>query len=196
MWQVRYGGMETLFASVNWLDGALQAPGLRSSEKKLGQLKAVFHDTQAWQSADPETVVYRVWWWEPVPGGSEGGLFWGLTEIQPGRIGDEYYMTHGHRHAIRNRGEFYGTTVGTGMLVLRDESGEARCEPMSPGSLHYIAGNVAHRVVNTGDVPLRFVACWPSDAGHDYDIGGGLGFGARVVERNGKPAFIPLAQTT
>jgi glucose-6-phosphate isomerase len=60
---------------------------------------------------------------------------------------------------------------------------------MKPGSLHYIPGRVAHRVVNTGSVPLRFVACWPSDAGHDYEIAGGKGLGARVLQRNGEAVF-------
>lgn len=138
---------------------------------------------------DPETIVYRVWWWEPVVGGTQGGLFWGLTEIQPGTVGDEYFMTQGHRHAILDRAEFYGTNSGTGMLVLSDESGETRYEPMQPGSLHYIPGRISHRVVNTGDVPLRFVACWPSDAGHDYDIAGSKGFRARVVREQGKSVF-------
>jgi len=167
----------------------LRVPGLRSSEKKLGQLKAVFHDKEAWQKMDPETIVYQVWSWEPVPAGTEGGLFWGGTEIQPGCVGNEYFMTHGHRHAIVNRAEFYGTTVGQGKLVLRDESGRVWAEEMKPGSLHYIPGRVAHRVVNTGGVPLRFVACWPSDAGHDYEIAGGKGLGARVLQRNGEPVF-------
>ena len=39
---------------------------------------------------------------------------------------------------------------------------------MKPGSVHYIPGNVAHRVANTGNEPLIFLASWPSDAGHDY----------------------------
>lgn len=167
----------------------MQVPGLRSSEKKLGKLKGIFRDQQAWAAMDPETIVYRVWWWEPVPQGTEGGLLWGTTEIQPGRVGDEYYMTHGHRHSIRNRAEFYGTSKGTGMLVMRADDGRTWAEPMTPGSLHYISGNVAHRVVNTGDVPLRFVACWPSDAGHDYEISGGRGFGARVLAQQGSPVF-------
>lgn len=174
---------------VNWSDGALNAPGLRSSEKKLGQLKGIYRDQESWQRLDPDTIVYRVWWWEPVTAGTEGGLFWGTTEIQPGRVGNEYYMTHGHRHTIRNRAEFYGTSNGTGYLLMRDETGHTWCEPMTPGSLHYIAGGVSHRVINTGDVPLRFVACWPSDAGHDYDIGGGKGFGACVIEEDGKPVL-------
>jgi glucose-6-phosphate isomerase, archaeal len=182
--------MHPVFAQVNWADGALAVEGLRSSAKKLGQLKHVFADQKAWQQLDPETIVYRVWWWEPVAPGTLGGLFWGTTEIEPGRVGNEYFMTHGHRHEIRDRAEFYGTVAGSGMLVLRDESGQARTEEMTPGSLHYISGHVAHRVVNTGNVPLRFVACWPSDAGHDYDLGGGLGFGVRVVQENGETAVV------
>ena len=187
--QIPYSVMTPVFAFVNWADGALQVPGLRSSERKLGQLKGIFCDEQAFQQLDPETIVYRVWWWEPVPSGTEGGLFWGTTEIQPGRVGKEYFMTHGHRHALRERAEFYGTVAGTGKLVLSDSAERTWFEDMTPGSLHYIAGDVAHRVVNTGNVVLRFVACWPSDAGHDYEIVGGRGFGARITEEQGAPVL-------
>lgn len=177
------------FAKVNWADGSFEAPGARASEKKLGQLRDAFHDRKAWSAMDPETIVYRVWWWEPVSGGTEGGLFWGTTEIAPGKVGDEYYMTQGHLHSIRNRAEFYGTVSGQGRLLLRDESGRTWFEEMTPGSLHYIAGHVAHRTINTGNVPLRFVACWPSDAGHDYNVANGKGFGACMVEENGEPVL-------
>lgn len=180
--------MNALPAFVRWADGSLEGPGVRSSEKKLGELAHVFRDTEALRKLDPSLVVYRVWWWEPVSAGTEGGLFWGMTEIQPGRVGDEYYMTHGHRHTIRNRAEFYGTVAGNGRLLLRDGTGHTSCEEMSPGTLHYISGNVAHRTVNVGDVPLRFVACWPSDAGHDYDLGDS-GFAVRIVEENGVPVI-------
>jgi glucose-6-phosphate isomerase len=179
-----------LIANVNWSDGALSVEGLRSSVKKLRQLKGIFADEQAYSALDPETIVYRVWWWQPVELGTTGGLLWGTTEIEPGKVGDEYYMTHGHRHVIADRAEFYGTTMGTGKLVLRDAAGHAWAEDMAPGSLHYIAGHVAHRVVNTGDTPLRFVACWSADAGHDYDLSGENAFGIRIVEHNGKPTEV------
>ena len=182
--------MSTNFATVNWSNGALNVAGMRSSVKKLGQLKGLFADETAFAQMDPETVVYRVWWWEPVAPGTEGGLFWGTTEILPGKVGTEYFMTHGHQHAVRDRGEFYGTVSGEGMLVLRDESGDARCEPMRPGSLHYIPGRVAHRTVNTGDTPLRFIASWPSDAGHDYAVIASEGLGARIVEQNGQAVVV------
>lgn len=178
------------FAMVNWANGALEGADVRKSEKKLAQLKDIFRDQSAFEGMDPETIVYRVWWWEPVALGTEGGLLWGTTEIQPGKVGDEYFMTHGHQHAILDRAEFYGTVVGQGMLVVRHQNGNVRYEPMSPGTLHYIPGRTLHRVVNTGDTPLRFVACWPSDAGHDYAVIGSKGFGARVREECGKPVFI------
>jgi glucose-6-phosphate isomerase len=158
--------------------------------KKLGELKHVFADSAAHARMDPETVVYRVWWWEPVPPGTEGGLFWGTTEILPGKVGDEFFMTHGHQHAIRDRAEFYATVSGEGMLVLHDAGGKTWCEPMSPGSLHYIPGRVAHRTVNIGHVPLRFIASWPSDAGHDYGAIATRGLGARVIEKDGRAVFV------
>jgi len=182
--------MNPVFGFANWADGALQVPGLKVSETKLSQLTGIFRDQQAWKRLDPETLVYRVWWWEPVPPGTEGGLFWGLTEIQPGRVGNEYFMTRGHWHVIRNRAEFYGTVAGAGKLVLMNRGGRTWSEDMSSGSLHYVAGEVAHRTVNTGDVPLRFIACWPSDAGHDYEVAGGRGFGVRIVEEQSAPVLI------
>ena len=65
-------------------------------------------------------------------------------------------------------------------------------EVMKPGSLHYIAGKVAHRVANTGSQKLVFNACWPSDAGHDYDSINTQGFQARLMEENHKPELIIL----
>jgi glucose-6-phosphate isomerase len=76
------------------------------------------------------------------------------------------------------------------LLVLMDESRATRTDAMFPGSLHYITGGLAHRVVNTGDEPLLFGACWPSDAGHDYSSIKAKGFGARVLLRGGGPAVI------
>jgi glucose-6-phosphate isomerase len=99
-------------------------------------------------------------------------------------------MTHGHFHAQANRAEFYATVAGQGMLILVDAQGHARAEEMRPGSLHYVAGHIAHRVANTGDVPLRMIACWPSDAGHDYGSIREHGMGARLICRDGVPVLV------
>ena len=176
---------------VEWLAGLMRGSAVRQAAKTLSEMAGIFHDTRALCSMDENTVVYRVQWTEPVPLGTEGGLFWGSTIIAPGRVGDEYFMTHGHFHLKRDRGEFYGAIGGKGMLVLMDEDRTTRTEAMFPGSLHFIPGGTAHRVVNTGDEPLLFWACWPSDAGHDYASIKTQGFGARVLYRHGCPAVIP-----
>jgi len=176
---------------MDWTRGILK-PDARIIErtKTLGQLDGIFADPDAFAATDPNTVVYRVQAWCPVPEGAEGGLFWGTTVIEPGQVGSEYFMTHGHLHQKRNRTEYYGTAEGTGALILMDENRKTWMEPMSPGTLHFIPPNTAHRVVNVGEAPLRFVACWPSDAGHDYESIRRHGFGARVLNIDGQPKLV------
>lgn len=164
---------------------------VRESVKTLGELKGIFRDEKAWCAMDPNQEIYRVRWWPAVPPGEEGGLFWGMTVLQPGKVGDEYFMTHGHFHANRTRAEYYATTAGTGILVRMGAERRTWGESMSPDTLHYIRGEDAHRVVNVGDEPLIFWACWGSDAGYDYEVVRRLGFGASVIERDGKPAIVP-----
>jgi glucose-6-phosphate isomerase len=177
-------------ARVDWLTGNILGMPVQRTVRKLGQLSGVFSDRKIWQSMNPETVVYSVQWQEPVPQETRGGLFWGSTTIEAGRVGDEYFMTRGHFHSKRDCAEYYCTIQGQGMLVLMDEERLTRVEIMSPGSLHYIPGYTAHRAVNTGDTPLLFWACWPSDAGHDYDTIAEQLFGARVFHRDGAPEVV------
>jgi glucose-6-phosphate isomerase len=139
---------------------------------------------------DPNTLVYRVQSYMPVAEGVEGGLFWGTTFLEPGLVGDEYFMTKGHFHAKPDRGEYYVTVSGSGELILMSQDRVTRMESMRPGSVHYISGFTAHRVANTGEVPLVFLACWPSDAGHDYDTVARGGFSARLRRIDGKPELV------
>lgn len=176
---------------VDWLTGHLEGKPVRTSRKTLGELRGIFRDPEAMHRMDPATIVYRVEYWLPVEEGTPGGLFWGTTVLEPGLVGDEYFMTHGHFHSTRDRAEFYGTVEGHGALILMDESGKTWMEAMRPGSLHYVPGGVAHRMANTGRTALRVAACWPSDAGHDYEHVRRHGFGARLREVNGKPSLEP-----
>lgn len=179
---------------MDWEKGYL-APDtqVRETVKTLGQLQGIFASAEAWQKMDPNTVVYRVQAWCPVSEATEGGLFWGTTLVEPGQVDSEYFMTHGHFHLKRDRTEYYGTTEGDGALILMDETRKTWMECMSAGSLHFIPPNTAHRVANVGEVPLRFVACWPSDAGHDYDIIRKHGFGARLLCIEGQPRLVGSA---
>lgn len=177
-------------ASLDWLAGEIKEGAVREFVKNARDLAGIYADEAALQRMNPNRVMYRVRWIEPALPGSEGGLFWGVTIIEPGQVGDEYFMTHGHFHANRTRAEFYGTAHGTGMLVLMNKERKTWTEPMKPGSLHYVRGEYAHRVANTGDKPLAFWACWPTDAGYDYEAILLRGFGARLRCRDGKPVLI------
>lgn len=172
---------------LDWARGGVQGPGVRESIKALGDLQGLFGDEPAFCAMDPAREIYRVCVVSSVPAGEEGGLFWGVTVLQPGKVGDEYFMTHGHFHANRTRAEYYATVAGEGILLRMDPERHTWGEAMAPNTLHYIQGEHAHRVVNVGKEPLIFWACWGSDAGYDYAAIRKSGFGARVVERSGRP---------
>lgn len=175
--------------SVDWATGRFHEGQVKRTVKRLRDLEGIFEDTAAWRAMDGDTVVYSVEWEERVQEGTEAGLFWGSTVVEPGQVGEEFFMTRGHFHAKRNRGEYYTTVQGSGILLLMDEARCSRVEEMAPGSLHYIPGFTAHRAVNTGNTPLIFWACWPSDAGHDYETIAEHGFSQRVLARNGLPVL-------
>jgi glucose-6-phosphate isomerase, archaeal len=175
---------------VNLLSGELSGERVQRFARAVKDMKGAFHDEKARQSLDQDTVIYRVESVCPVSEGNEGGLFWGTTFIEPGMVGDEYFMTKGHFHANRGRGEYYVTITGWGALILMDETRRTAFEPMHPGTLHYIPAHTAHRVANTGESVLAFCACWPSDAGHDYEAIALNGFSARLRKINGVATLV------
>jgi glucose-6-phosphate isomerase, archaeal len=176
---------------MDWAKGLLSRDArVLETLKTLGQLDGIFANTRALRGMDPNTVVYRVQAWCPVPDGTEGGQFWGSTVVEPGHVDSEYFITHGHFHLKRDRTEYYGTIEGEGALILMDEARRTWMEHMSAGTLHFVPPNTAHRVANIGKVPLRVVACWPSDAGHDYEPIRRHGFGARLLNINGEAKLV------
>jgi glucose-6-phosphate isomerase len=170
---------------MDWASGIASGDALETSSKTLAQIRTLFYDHEAASRMPADLELYRVQAYMPVAAGTEGGLYWGNTTLQPGKVGDEYFMTKGHFHRVRNRA-----------LLLMDEAGVTRYEEMSPGSVHYIPGSTAHRVANTGEVPLVFAACWPSDAGYDYETIEHEGFSARLLEREGKPTLVLRGKET
>ena len=156
----------------------------------LRDLKNIFQNEQARSEMPADTLVYNVESYFPVPEGTLGGLFVGFTFIHPGLVGTEYFMTRGHFHAVGNRSEFYWGVKGEGILLLMDRDRKCRAEKVQEGSLHYIPADTAHRVINTGSTILSFGACWPSDAGHNYEEIALHGFAARFICEDGKPLMI------
>lgn len=168
----------------------LTGPPVSTMTRRIREMTGFFADEEALAAADADAVMYAVDSYTPVASGTEGGLFFGVTHIEPGRIGDEYFMTKGHFHAVGNRGEYYWGIAGEGLLVLMTEDRVGSVERVTPGSLHYIPGYTAHRLVNTGTTTLDVGACWPADAGHEYGSIADNGFTIRVLSRNGVPTVV------
>ena len=175
---------------IDWLTGALAGAEVQNSQKTIAQMADLFADKAALRQLSGTALVYSVQWWSPVAENTEGGLFWGTTVLEAGLVGREYFMTHGHFHAKADRTEFYGTAAGRGALILMDATRKTWMEEMSPGSLHHIPRGIAHRVANTGNSPLRFIACWPSDAGYDYEGIRKSGFAARLLSVGDVPTLV------
>ena len=118
-------------------------------ERRLSDLRGSFADAAAYEAAlaQGDPILYQVSAVEPATG--DGQLHYGLGILQPGRIGDEYYLTKGHYHSHRPAAEIYIGLQGEGAMLLEDEaSGESRLVPLLPHSVVYVPGHTAHRTVN------------------------------------------------
>jgi glucose-6-phosphate isomerase, archaeal len=153
-----------------------QLEGQPRLERHLSDLEGIYSDAQAYQKtlALGNPVVYSVSSLEP--GHGAGDLHYGLGVIQPGRVGQEFFMTKGHLHEWREAAEVYIGLSGAGLMLLEHESGgEVRAVPFGANSIVYVPGFTAHRTVNVGTEPLKYIGVYPARAGHDY---------ATIRERN------------
>jgi glucose-6-phosphate isomerase, archaeal len=167
--------------------GAL-SPATGRYAKRLSELRAIYQDQRAFDKAltsRGDAIAYEVV--EFSQAGAD--LFFGTTTMYPGRIGEEFFMTRGHFHQRRDRGEVYYTQSGKGLLLLESRDGETQTVDMTPGTCAFIPPDWAHRSVNTGDVPLVFVWVCNPDAGHDYGEILARGMRKLVVQRDGGVAL-------
>jgi len=114
-----------------------------------------------------------------------GHLLFCISKIQPGLVGDEFFMTKGHYHTRVNTGEIYFCLQGQGYMVMKTPAGDFDAQKMTRGAMVYVPPYWAHRSVNTGSEPLTMFCVWPGDAGHNYGDIEEEGFPKRVYARNG-----------
>lgn len=174
---------------LDFATGQLCGAELLEKSTTLADLHGLFADLAAEAEIDAQTVLYRV---VMLPSsGVEGDLNMGVTHLEAGRIGREFFMTRGHIHARAEQAEYYFGLCGTGLLLLQDMAGVYRLEQVFPGSVHHIPGHVAHRLINTGEMRLSALAVWPAIAGHDYKQMAERGFGLRILAgEDGEPRVV------
>jgi glucose-6-phosphate isomerase, archaeal len=173
------------FTSGKFLDPAVV------QRRHLADLQGLFADPQAetaLMASNP--LLYEVY--EATDNPIEAGqLRYSTTIIYPGKVGDEYYMTKGHYHAKGECAELYFGLQGEGLLLLQTPEGEINAQPMTPGAAAYVPPFWGHRTINVGTQNFVFFACYPAEAGYDYQRIAEKGFASLVVERNGTMQLVP-----
>lgn len=139
-------------------------------EKRLSELAGLYADETAFASAlgRGDRVVYAVEDFRP--SAATGDICFGVTHMQPGRIGAEFFMTRGHIHAVANRPETYRGELGHGVMLMESPDGQVVTLEVVPGATVYVPPFWIHRSVNVGGEPLVMTFAYPADSGQDYGI--------------------------
>jgi glucose-6-phosphate isomerase len=165
-------------------------PHDRINMRKLNHMKGMFFDAeselQILEKEDPLIYSFS----EKILPEENGHLQLAATTIQPGKIGEEYFMTKGHYHRRPDTSEVYLGMEGEGCLLMQTIDGDFDFIEIRQGVVAYIPPYWGHRMVNTGKTPLIFFAVYPGDAGHNYGDIERTGFIKILVERDKKPVLI------
>lgn len=139
--------------------------------KTFRDLAGLYADEAAFNAVVAEkgdAVAYEVTDFKP--SANPGDMIIGVTRMEPGKVGNEYYMTRGHIHARPNRPEMYYGEAGHGIMLLESPDGEIRTIEILPKTMCYVPPFWIHRSVNVGPEPLVMTFAYPADSGQDYDI--------------------------
>lgn len=160
-------------------------------KRTLSALKGQFLDQVAYQKmlAEDDRLIYEVY--EIQRPEIAGELLMGISNVHPGKVGREFFMTKGHFHSVIDTAEIYYCLRGEGYMVMETPEGETSVEALTPGKVLYVPPRWAHRSVCTSrqeDLVTFFV--YPGNAGHDYGTIEQLGFRKLVVDGENGPEII------
>jgi glucose-6-phosphate isomerase, archaeal len=175
---------------VDLADGTIpSAPVVQT--RRLADLKGLYCDRAAENALLAENpIIYEVYEATQNPIAA-GQLRYSTTVIHPGKVGDEYFMTKGHYHAVPECAELYYGLFGIGYLLLQTPEGQISAQYMTPGAAVYAPPFWGHRSMNVGSTNFVVLAVYPANAGYDYRTIAEQGFASIIVERDGKPQIGP-----
>lgn len=184
------GAMRPFAVEINLQTGEMLHPE-RTVVRRASDMRGYYADADALErlireGGDP--VHYQVFE-KPVPQ-TRGNLMFCISRLQPGLVGDEFFMTKGHYHQAKETAELYLCLKGEGFLLMKTEAGECTAEAMARGRLVYVPPGWAHRSVNTGDEPLVSLCVYPAEAGHNYGEIETEGFPKRMRRVNGRARLV------
>lgn len=140
-------------------------------KKLYRDLAGLYADSDAFDeilAEKAERIAYEVTSY--TPGSKTSDLIMGVTRMEPGKVGREFYLTRGHIHANGDRPEIYQTLAGRGIMQMESPDGEVRLIEMGPQQICYVPPFWIHRSVNIGEEDLVMFFAYPADSGQDYGI--------------------------
>jgi glucose-6-phosphate isomerase, archaeal len=146
-------------------------PNTGGYKKYFRELSGIYADEVAFDrlaESFGDAVAYRVDEARFSDYGSD--LITGISVLEPGKVGQEFFMTRGHLHQRADRPETYYCLAGHGVLLLESLAGEIKAMEMRPGSLVYVPPFWVHRSVNVGETVFATLFSYPADAGQDFEI--------------------------
>ena len=140
-------------------------------QKRFSDLSGLYADTVAFDALlehRADAVAYEVTSY--TPGKKTSDMIMGVTRMEPGKVGNEYFMTRGHIHAVGDRPEIYYGQSGSGLMQMESPDGDVRIVEVSAQGICYVPPYWIHRSVNVGTDDLVMVFAYPADSGQDYQI--------------------------
>ena len=165
--------------------------------KTFRELDGLYEDKTAFDAllkTKADDIAYEVTDYKP--SANSGDMIIGVTRMEPGKVGREYYMTRGHIHAKPNRPEMYYGESGKGVMLLESPAGDIRAIEITARAMIYVPPYWIHRSVNVGSVPLVMTFAYPADSGQDYDIIAKAGGMANRVVDNGQGGWAAVANAS
>ena len=162
-------------------------PNTGGYRKYLRELEGIYEDQTGFGSlveTRGNEVAYRVEEARFTDGGSD--LITGISVLEPGKVGSEFFMTRGHLHQRADRPETYYCLTGHGILLMESLEGRIEAAEMRTGSLVYVPPFWVHRSVNVGESIFATLFSYPADAGQDFEIVRQAGGFRQLVLTDGK----------
>ncbi len=168
--------------------------GLSDSEKTtcrhLSEMRDMYANKAAYEKSveEGDKLVYE--FYELKLQNTSENLLFGTSILYPGKVGNEYFMTKGHFHAILDTAEVYYCLSGNGRMLMENPEGEWDIKDLARGRAVYVPGRYAHRSINIGNEPLVTFFVFRADAGHDYGTIETKGFRKLVIENSGNVEIV------
>ena len=154
--------------------------------RRASDMRGYYADAAALEQliAERQDPVHYEVFETPVPE-ERGHLMYCISTLQPGLVGEEFFMTKGHYHSVPNTAEVYLCLRGEGYMAMKSADGQFAAERMTRGRMVYVPPFWAHRSVNTGlGEPLVSFCVYPAEAGHNYGDIAKQGFPQRLYQRH------------